>query len=288
MIGYHLRHENLEDPAEFLQIAADNLRQYGGITTPCFQLFLRGPKGYRAAFSPEQLSAIKLAAASNGAILVAHGSFVDCPWDTLQPATSNIIKEMNMAAIAGVTGVVVHLGKNSVASIKHVVQTIAARITPAARANVTLWLEINACKPADWTFEKPANLHKLWENVTAANLRAGLTVGICVDTAHLHACGLSLTSAKDAAYWLSTLPPDAPIMWHLNDNIHPNGSGEDQHALLRDGQIWQDYKSLLPVAESGFAEIIRWAVDRNQIIIFERGAEEPIADLLLVADLLCC
>jgi deoxyribonuclease-4 len=64
-------------------------------------------------------------------------------------------------------------------------------------------------------------------------------VGVCVDTAHLHAAGYDLTNDYDAVWqrFEDLLGRDRLGMLHLNDSRAPLGSHRDRHELIGEGTI---------------------------------------------------
>lgn len=77
-----------------------------------------------------------------------------------------------------------------------------------------------------------------------------LPVGICVDTCHLYASGISLdTAASVRKYFGKLADVGLPILVHLNDSMGDYESFVDRHAELG-SKIWKDEKS-------GLAEILK-------------------------------
>lgn len=254
--------------------------------TPIAQIFVCGPQ--RAV---ETLSAAdkEWLAAHPEFPTVIHGAYIDHPWAESQKAMDNIALEMNIGAFIGATGVVVHLGSG--AHDEETFHRVIARCIAGVndRATPILWLETQSAKAAAWTYETPEKLRRLCERVAPYTG----AVGICVDTAHLFACGASLTTRDEAAAIFDVLDTfrEIPVMIHLNDSASTQGSGKDRHAGLCTGKIWQVYATGgLPIEESGLAYIVHWA-NRRAVngqrcdIILERDYD-PSGDLDIVSTIL--
>jgi len=132
-----------------------------------------------------------------------------------------------------------------------------------AVSNVTMTLEIIACKENKNSYINPENLNKL-----CAQLKKELSndnfekIKICIDTAHLHASGVNITSKQDAKSYFTQLNSDSIGLIHLNDNYNKFKSNKDKHAPLTKGNIWND-------DVSGLIYIVRYAKKHNIPIILE-------------------
>lgn len=235
------------------------------VSHPCAQIFVTGPRKSNEILSAEDKIQIQKYITKTKLPLVIHGAYVDNPWSRDKPnhfPIHNIRKELRIAAHIGATGVIVHAANGARDTIAKVLPAIVKDLT-----GVTLWIEINAAKPTKDTFETPEKLHALFSQVADYT-----NIGLCIDTAHLHSCGVSMTSYNAAATWLNDLKhllPDIPMMMHLNDSASDLGSGMDMHACLTRGNIWGGD---INVAESGLMAVLEWCSKYDVICVLERGA----------------
>lgn len=87
-----------------------------------------------------------------------------------------------------------------------------------------------------------------------------LPVGICVDTCHLYASGLSLDRAESVRKYFDKLEKvGLPILIHLNDSVGDYASFVDRHAELGT-KIWEEEKSgLIEILKLPYIKIIELA-----------------------------
>lgn len=266
MLGFHAGVNEVQD-------CIDILSDYG--FRPCVQIFVTGPQSYKEIKLDKPR--LKKIAKNNG--LVIHGAYPDNPWgcDHRIRAIKNIRKEMKIAEEIGASGVIVHLGPG-INDDNVLREVLAGMVT-----SVTLWLEINATKP-EKAFETPGKIRKLYDRINNINktFARPANIGICIDTAHLHSCGVPLYTYDNAMTWLGALP-DCKYMLHLNDSHSEFGSGQDRHAALCQGNIWGEFgPGKLPVEESGLAAFCIWAEKYSEMTILERKTEYIPADLHLL------
>lgn len=86
------------------------------------------------------------------------------------------------------------------------------------------------------TFEEMAAL------IDAIPLRERMRVGVCADTAHLHAAGYDLALAYEDVWrrFDDTVGLDRLHVLHLNDSKAPLGSKRDRHELIGEGTIGEN------------------------------------------------
>lgn len=281
-IGYHVSKTGHPSMAAALELAAENLADFG-IGPKAAQIFVTGPQNWKAI----ELDAAKCRSVvdRHNLSLVVHGSYVDAPWNSIN-AVHNIRAEMRIASAIGATGVIIHLGSNTNETLEDVLTAVFKGLI----TNVTLWLEINSAKASERTFETPEKLGALFARVAAWQEVEGPlpSVGLCIDTAHLFACGVALRSFDDANEWLAALPA-VPIMMHLNDSSSMLGSGRDIHERLLYGNLWGDYrednKTPAAIEHSGLMAILQWAEANDIALILERNPADVASDLRVVRDL---
>ena len=73
--------------------------------------------------------------------------------------------------------------------------------------------------------------------------RISLPLGLCVDTCHLFAAGISLDTAEKAKTYVDRIVATGlPVIFHLNDSAEAFGSFKDRHAELGN-LIWRNNQS---------------------------------------------
>lgn len=263
------------------------MRGYG-IVNPSAQIFVTGPRNFADTLTADETQKIRALVDDNDINLVIHGAYVDHPWSKKDAAIGNIKKELRIAAAIGATGVVVHLaaGAANDTNLKYVIEELS-KLEEPIRTNTTLWLEINTAKPSDFTFETPAKVQELFKRVSECPHVDKLNIGLCIDTAHLFACGVALDTADAAQTWLDALP-DVPVMLHLNDSASALASGIDRHEVLCKGNIWKAYHPTtghLPTEDSGLVAILNWAESNDIMTILERNNDDLVHDLIIIQQL---
>lgn len=256
----------------------------------CAQIFVVGPQSHHETLTDQDKYALREYCEHEDVTLYIHGAYIDYPWTRESDACYNIKVEMQIASELGASGVIVHLGVG--ADRAETISSVLSQIENAAYSEVILWLEVQASKPSTHTYETPEKIASLFSRVRKCNLKH-LQVGLCVDTAHLHSCGVSLQSRLDAAEWFNEVLPVIPrsmsgpqVMIHLNDSSSEVGSGVDVHANLCAGNIWSRYHPTsgdLPFEESGLAYILELAQQQHIAIVMERNVDSMQDDLALLA-----
>lgn len=261
-----------------------------GFETRSAQIFVTGPRNFRETLSDSDKMEIKKFVTQQNIILVIHGAYVDNPWSRSQGSIDNIKMEMKIAAEIGATGVIVHLGAGAQSdeSLAFVLGEISG-LDKNVKSETILWLEIHTAKSGPFTYETPEKLQKLFDRIKKLNL--DLRVGLCIDTAHIYACGLALDTFGTAKKWLDDcdlLLPDIPKMLHLNDSASTLGSGKDKHEILCEGNLWKPYNiktGALKIENSGLTAILAWAESKNITVILERDDSGINKDLNLINNL---
>lgn len=258
-----------------------------GFDARVFQIFVANPRNSTITMRPEENVELQDYLRNNPRLAVfAHGSFLDFPWNGGPRLIRSIREELKVCARAGVSGLVIHLGKPSDEDVlAHLPQLIKGK-----NKGVRIYLETPSLKPEVSRHETPTKLAALFRKIDALGPGFSSKFGLCIDTAHLWACGVDLSTYEAAEAWLSqleaaadTIPPDRIII-HLNDNRHEKSSGLDHHAAPLEGKIWGEFKGR--PRQSGLAAFVDYAVKHNTPTIFERKPpEELLNDYAAVAQL---
>jgi len=263
-IGYHVNKHN-GDLVAPLTAAKERLAELG--MRPCAQVFVHGPRTHDETLTPAEIEDV---AAVRGISVTIHGAYPDYPWKNNPQAISGIRGELKIADELEATGVVVHLGQEAAnrETLLRVLGKIDRDLGLTTRRR--LWLETNVVPAEKAIFSDPANLHELLR-VVKSRKYSNIRVGLCLDTAHLHSCGVPLGTAKDAREFFSALPRTKYLL-HLNDSALDLGCGRDQHAPLGRGKIWGK-------STDGLREVIHWARETGTAIILERHPDDIEHDL---------
>lgn len=263
-----------------------------GIKDPCVQIFVAGPKGYKETLTQDEKTQIAKYIREHKTKLVIHGAYVDRPWGGLHAAIENVVRELHCAREIGATGVILHLS----AACADDVQMSRALNALVIDNSPIIWLEIHAAKPSAFTYETPQKLRSLFSRIRGYAIK-GLRIGLCIDTAHLFACGTNLDTYESAKQWITSVTTvlqeesvdePIPVMMHLNDSESKLASGVDKHAPICFGNIWKQYHPTtghLPFESSGLAYLLQWAQDNNIHTILEQDDDVLHKDLTLIQKL---
>jgi endonuclease IV len=257
MLGIHIRKEGT---------LSESIKAYLPKYMKVAQVFVVNPMSGNNTTRDDDIAAIKQ---MRDKMVIAHGSYVDIPWSS--KSIDLIHQEIKICYKAGIRGLIIHLGAKTNENIKPVLDKLL-KIKSKYLENLILFLEINSMKQSDKTFETPNKINKLFAVINEQTKGSALLIGLCIDTAHLWACGTSLTTYKSTEVFLSALDPSVPIMFHLNDSTEPFASGKDIHTQLCEGEIWREKSNDL--SDSGIACIVNYAKKNNSIIILERRGND--------------
>lgn len=226
------------------------------------QIFISGPRSKKMILIDHKK--LKKEAARKNISLYAHNSYFGSPWSN-NPDTIQFVKDqLDICYKSGVKGFVIHLPKKPL----NVVIDILPKIV---HSHVEILLEIPAVKSdPNLSWETPERINLLCKAIKAAKIK---NTFICVDTSHIFACGLDLTTKKQAKKWLKNIKyPNMIHMIHLNDSQVTLGNNKDVHAQIHKGEMWKDLKP----NKSGMAPFISFAIDKEIPIILERAGLKNI------------
>ncbi len=258
------------------------------------QVFVTGPDSHVELLTDVDKREIAKMISSDQLSVVVHGSYIDFPWNYNNIAIHNIRQELRIARAIHANGVIVHLGKGAdTSALDEVLLNIADSdyLSLDVQQHTILWLEVQASKPSKHTYETPEKVVRLFKRIIKLRRQTNmqLKIGLCVDTAHLHSCGVSLSTYSDAKRWFhgiaSALSSDVPLMIHLNDSLAVVGSGSDIHAPLCKGHIWSEYHPNTgnkPYNGSGLHFIVEFCMQHGYMMIMERDPDQEHTDLALL------
>lgn len=277
-VGYHVNKHSAgskkhENTFAFALVAAKEhiLESLPSGVRPAAQIFVHGPKTHEPNVTTEDAEEIKNIPDLS---LVIHGAFPDYPWRNNPRAVEGIRGELRLADAAGASGVIIHLGHEAASreTLLRVLGKIDRDLDLSSKR--TLWLETNVTTAEKATFATPKGLREL---MSAVRSRAytNIRVGLCLDTAHLHSCGMELQTTTQVESFLEALPK-AKYLLHLNDSKMSRGSGRDQHEALGRGEIWEH-------DQSGLHAFVKWAKRTRTAIILERHPDDLDHDLKVLS-----
>lgn len=282
MLGFHVNKEWDKSPAPTLRAHVETARRFRDKTTGAaagapfaFQVFIAGPCSLKFVASDAELDDLRDLMAGGGLWGVAHGTFMDNPWNTAAPRHKYhchfIRQELERARRAGLAGVVVHLMSHPPA--------VVAAVMPRLRVRgARVFLETPHLKPEKAHYETPEKLAALFRLIRAGGDPDLAHTGLCIDTAHIWAGGADISSYAAGRDWVDrlvavhdTIPPRAIII-HLNDNRHPCGAGRDEHDPLLRGAIWGEYRHM--PGKSGLAAFVEYILEYDVPAVLERKARK--------------
>jgi deoxyribonuclease-4 len=249
--------------------AAVNTALKNGCYMGAAQIFVTNPRSGKPTVSDVEAVEIKQYVAAANLNLYVHSSYLTNPWGEKPGLGKHLARlELGLADAVGARGLIVHLPRKTPAQIAESIAEILEGSTGV------LYLEINSYTASDNTYETPEKI-----NALLAVIRAKLPpadhkrIGVTVDTAHLWAAGVDVSTRHGAIEWcgrFDVIIGDHPVLVHLNDQIHQCGDGRDEHAPLTYGTIWSETKM-----DGGLGIILEWAVEHSHDAILERKSDKP-------------
>lgn len=289
MIGFHVSKSGRKMPDAF-EKDMEMLKSFG-FKDICAQIFISGPRDFHP-MSQLELEGMKIKMAQSAIPVYVHGAYVDNPWSLNALSIKNIISEMQNCHHIGARGLVVHLANSAVKDdVLFDVLNGLAPLSEDIKREVILYFEIHTAKSSIATYETPEKLCVLFKRIkkvlseNALNLR----IGLCIDSAHLYACGFAMITYEDTMKWLTDVReylPDVPFLFHLNDSASTLGSGVDKHAALTHGNIWRSFNPSTgadKLENSGLYAIINWCTETDTPMILERDPDGLTSDLKLLS-----
>ncbi len=240
-----------------------------GFNAVTFQIFVAGPRNLITTMKEEEADELReYLDAHRNLTVISHGTYLDFPWSGHHYIAHFIRGELQMCARAGISGLVIHLGKPPVEVVREILPRL---ITDHP---VLIYLETPHIKPPNSHYDSPEGLAVLFRAVRELDPEL-CRFALCIDTAHIWSCGADIQSFEAAEGWLDRLervsdviPPDR-VAFHLNDSYDKQGSGVDHHAPLLQGELWGRYREC--PQESGLAAFISYMNRHRSLVILERG-----------------
>jgi endonuclease IV len=190
--------------------------------------------------------------------LYVHSCYIAPLWsdkpDVRTKAATIINRELATCAAIGAKGLIIHL--RDLATIPDIITQIGQLKIPSP-SSVRLYLENMHSTPFSKSYGNPELLTKLIAELTQHI--PGSSLGICIDTSHLWACGAPVDDSGFVSSYLDLLHAlhkhfGVEVLIHFNDNRYPRGGLKDEHDFIGDGLIWKNGRSdsWRIIAKSGF------------------------------------
>lgn len=271
MFGIHVHkndHDSIETAIEY-SIAAG---------WRCGQIYTHGPKSY----SINKINITRLAELGESFPLYVHGTYFQ-PWNGEAKNIAHVKANMTTCQAIGAHGLVVHLPKRPVESIV----AIMPAITTNASAKCPIILEMPSmhADPTK-TYETPQKINTLIKEIealsTARELRTPsdkIHFGICIDTSHVWAAGVSMRYYEETCNFFSAIDkPDKIKLIHLNGTKIDFNGGKDTHIIFgtAEDKIWHG----ISWEHSGVRAVVEFCKRYNCPIILEinRGEDHLIVE----------
>ena len=241
MIGFHVNRDYVKKGTIEQNIEAAK-RKFGLKQLKVVQIFLGSPRTFKISLDEETEKSLNVFSKHQGIRIYAHAPYPMIIFSSaVKPSTLGFTKHFfNVAARAGVFGVVIHLYKYPRNTVIDRLKQL--NLNPA----VKVMLETPAISPMHAIYNNPKELYEVYSDAK----KAGINVGICVDTCHIYVSGADISDPEIMRNYMTELvklidPND--LLIHLNDSASTLGSGKDHHASLGRGHIWGKSKESLSI-----------------------------------------
>jgi hypothetical protein len=180
-----------------------------------------------------------------------------------------------------ISGFVIHLPLCPVNIIANIIQDISKK----TKGKIKLLLEMPSRKCPSCDFNTPRLLVNLLQSIKLPPSK----VGICIDTAHLWAMNIDISTYKNTKNWLDEFENLISVKYigliHLNGSSVDINAGYDIHQIpfSSNDKIW--YK--ISYADSGVRAFIEFAKKNNIFVILEnnRGTLDEYLEFIKNKDL---
>ncbi|MCK9608507.1 MAG: TIM barrel protein [Methylomonas sp.] len=283
-VGFHCRHSTAQRPFFETLDEAYNLVEHYCDNPPAMQIFLSNPRQWSILFNDAEIAQLAAVREKHGAKLIAHSAYIDVPWRKQVAAAfgggngggnggggiyAHIRAQLSQCAVLGADFVMhaqnaCYTDTAARQKLLNIVQTIR-REDETSVFHPTVFFETESAKNG---FAR--NVQRV--NSLFAESANSAAFGLCIDTAHLWACGVDISTREGMSAYLDALRDDMPIMFHLNDSTEPIGTGRDVHCAIGTGAIWSGFAD--SPLDAGFQEILDFADDYGCVVILERTGKE--------------
>ena len=284
IIGPHVNKELVspkEGIVEHIKAAVKNAHDEG-VNVGAVQIFIANPRTGKPTFEPDtaDYKALKEYVQTHPEIgIYVHSPYTTTAlWKGSEYAAYTMRSELRICDDIGLRGLIIHLDTHDIPDVIKYLPKIMPKL-PKGKVHglAKIYLETPHTKPASSHYETPEKIAKLFEAIREHIDSELNRLGFCADVAHMHTCGVNLSSAEDAAKWIKGMEliqkilPSENILIHLNGSVYERGDGRDKHSCLMtpDDKIWGMYKSE-DYKKSGLSQFIAYAKEYGIPMILER------------------
>jgi endonuclease IV len=273
MIGYHINREFCRGNASIEQ----HIEKAKKAIHPCSvcQIFISGPDTCNLLIDTDGIKTLKVYMNTRVTEIIVHGSYLSHLFNDNSYCKNLVSRDISVCESSGIRFYLLHMA--NVPIIKYI-QALERVTNP----NVCILLETNASKPISSLYSSAESIVELYNN-----LYRQFNIGICIDTAHIHASGIDISSYEKAQKYFNTIIENIPsekIAIHLNDDYNTFGSGKDNHAVIFDGTIWKMYKK--DKKNSGIYFILKFIQQYKIKTILEKYPNDVIRDYKVIHSLI--
>lgn len=230
------------------------------------QIFTHGPRNFKI----NKLDYTSIKSVCKGINIYVHSSYPTNPWKNTPESIQSTVEQFASSFSLKSKGVVLHIPKIDPVKTAESIQVLVNELKKKKIMNgQKVILEMKAVKSDPLlSYETPEKINRLIEYLKSYNL-SHVNVGICIDTAHIYAGGVQITSYKDAVIYCNKIKyPEWICLLHLNGNEYDaKKRAGDKHAIPLDSKdkIWKDtsYKN------SGCRAFIEYSKKNNIDVIVE-------------------
>jgi endonuclease IV len=254
----------------------------------CVQIFTHGPQN----FKENNLDYEEIKEYCKDINIYSHSAYLSVFIWNIKSNEHNKLSliKMQLSSIkkCGGSQVVLHISKKSPETVADIMNLLKPIIK---QTKTKLLLEMVASKSdKNLTYETPEKINNLIEKIsqiTGDNPNKSNWYGFCIDTAHIYASGVDISTNEKMQYWFDNLKyPKMINMIHLNGSYSNMGSGKDKHciAMIKDDKIWSN----LEPKKSGVNAVVKFSRGQNIPMICEinKGTVDlAIYSLDLIKDL---
>ena len=225
----------------------------------CFQIFSGAPQMWgRKKYSDEELVEFKkLVEQNNLNPIFVHAPYLpnlctDKP-ENLEKTIIALVSELKFVHAIGADGLIVHLGSHLGQGFEKVKEQIIdsiAEIYSQSGFNTKFVLE-NSSGKSNVVGDK---FEEIGDIISALKEKHNISVGVCLDTAHMFASGYDIRTkigVKNILHKLNqTKVLEHTVCLHINDSKVDLGNGNDRHENIGEGFIGkQGFKEFLSFDE---------------------------------------
>jgi endonuclease IV len=259
----------------------------------CCQIFVVGPRNTKQ--NNIEINEIAEYIKENNIILFIHSNYVSNIWYSDEEYKVKVdkdkcdyqmgvkINELKISDTLNSVGIVLHI---SSVDIKQVESSLNRFALLMIENNIKsqLIIEMSACKPTEHTYETSIKLNKLGNLLHKINTNYNkILFTICIDTSHIWAGGVDISSyvkARDYFNELSPITTKLLSIIHFNSNTYKLGSGKDTHQrpFESDDAIWYEYNEKRN--ESGIKFIIEFVIKNKIPLLCERHNHDTTSTTL--------